>query len=154
MKRNVLRGRLEQLRRALETACAEATAANIAAVADALQAVEFSTDEDDDDDVMARRNDAIEMYRIPPLSRRLLAQLGPSAPAWLRRYVLGDDEAPTNAIAYECTICGAKVQSAPGMSANCSDGHPPAPLVAREQHESTRAAPDKSSVSDQGNGEI
>jgi hypothetical protein len=126
-------GRLEQLRRALELAIAAPTAANLAAVADAYQAVEFSTDEDDDHDATARRNDAVEMFAIEPLGRKLIAQLGPSAPAWLRSYVLGEDDGPAaNAIVYECPICGAEVESAPGLRAKCSDGHPPAPLVARE----------------------
>ena len=127
-------GRLEQLRRALEAACAQPTAANMAAVADAFQAVEFSTDEDDDDDAMARRNDAIEMYVIEPLGRKLVAQLGSSTPAWLRRYVLdeNDDGPPPTTLEYECPICGAEVASAPGVRAQCSDGHAPAQLVARE----------------------
>jgi hypothetical protein len=84
-------GRLKQLRQALETACAEPSAANMAAVGDAFQAVEFATDEDDDDDVMKRRNDALEMLSIKPLARKLLDQLGPSAPAWLRQHVLGEE---------------------------------------------------------------
>ncbi len=137
MKPSAHRGRLEQLRRALEAAIAEPTPANMAAVADAYQAVEFSTDEDDDADAAARRNDAIEMYAIGPLGKRLIARLGPSAPAWLRAYVLGEDHdgPPANAIVYECPICGAEVESAPGLRAKCSDGHPPAQLVAREPRE-------------------
>jgi hypothetical protein len=89
---------LEVSRRALEAACAQATAANMAAVADAFQVVEFSADEDDDDDAMARRNDAIEMYAIAPLGRKLVKRLGASAPAWLRTYVLAeiDGEAAVN----------------------------------------------------------
>jgi hypothetical protein len=126
-------GRLEQLRRALEAACDAPTAANMHAVADAFQAVEFATDEDDDDDVMSRRNDAIEMYAIEPLGRKLVAQLGPSAPAWLRRAVLGKDSGPpADAIVYQCPICGAQVESPPGLDSQCSDGHPPAQLVARK----------------------
>jgi hypothetical protein len=84
-------GRLQQFRRALEAACAAPTAANMASVGDAFQAVEFSADEDDDDDAMARRNDAIEMYAIAPLGRRLVKRLGASAPAWLRTYVLEEN---------------------------------------------------------------
>jgi hypothetical protein len=86
-------GRLRRLRRALEAACAEPNAANLAAVADAFQATEYSTDEDDDEDVMKRRNDALEMYAIKPIARKLLEQLGPSAPEWLRQHVLGDEKA-------------------------------------------------------------
>jgi hypothetical protein len=87
-------GRLEQLRRALEAACDAPSAENMAAVADAYQAVKFSVDEDDDVDAMARRNDALELYAIEPLGRKLLAQLGQSAPEWLRRYVIGEDDGP------------------------------------------------------------
>jgi hypothetical protein len=95
MKPSAYGGRLEQLRRALEAACAAPDAANLAAAADAFQAVEFSTDEDDDDDVMSRRNDAVGMHAIEPLGRKLLEQLGPAAPAWLRRYVFGEEDEPS-----------------------------------------------------------
>jgi hypothetical protein len=40
------------------------------------------------------------------------------------------DTPPANAIVYECPICGAELESAPGLRAKCSDGHPPTPLVA------------------------
>jgi hypothetical protein len=79
-------GRVEQLRRALALACARPTAAHMAAVADAFQAVEYSTDEDDDEDALARRNDAIEMYAVESLGRKLVERLGPLAPAWLHRW--------------------------------------------------------------------
>jgi hypothetical protein len=90
MKRTAYGGRLDQLRRALEAACAAPSSTNMAALGDAFQAVKFATDEDDDDDVMARRNDAVEMHAIDPLARKLLAQLGPAAPAWLRHFVLSE----------------------------------------------------------------
>jgi hypothetical protein len=83
-------GRLEHLRKALEAACEDPSPANMALVGDAFQAVQFSTDEDDDDDVMKRRNDALELYAIQPLARKLMEQLGSSAPAWLREHVLGE----------------------------------------------------------------
>lgn len=76
-------GRLTQLRRALETAISEPTTANLATAGDAYQAVAFSTDEDDDEDATARRNDVVEMMAIRPLGRRLAQKLGPAAPAWL-----------------------------------------------------------------------
>ena len=83
-------GRLEQLRFALEEACADPNPTNLAALGDAFQAVEFSTDEDDDHDVMRRRNDAVETFAIEALGKKLVAQLGESAPHWLRRHVLGE----------------------------------------------------------------
>lgn len=76
-------GRLAQLRRAMEAAIAEPTTANLAAAGDAYQAVAFSTDEDDDEDATARRNDVVEMMAIRPLGRKLVEMLGPAAPAWL-----------------------------------------------------------------------
>jgi hypothetical protein len=83
-------GRLEQLRFALEHACEDPNPANMAAVGDAFQAVKFSTDEDDDVDVMKRRNDAVETYAIEVLGKKLVTQLGEAAPPWLRRHVYGE----------------------------------------------------------------
>jgi nitroreductase len=125
--------RLEQLRRALEAARTAPTAANLRAVAVAFETVEFS-DELDEDDLIARRNEARER-ECESLGRELARQLGLSAPTWLRRHLLGEDLAgadgpPHDAIVYECPVCGAQVESAPGLRAQCSDGHAPAYLVA------------------------
>lgn len=123
---------LEQLRRALEAAIAAPTPANMRAVANGYDALELF-DESGDDELTARTNDATEFHAIGPLGRRLVERLGPSAPAWLRRYALGaDDGPPKNAIVYECPACGAELESAPGLRATCSNGHPPAVVVARQ----------------------
>jgi len=122
--------RLEHLRRALESARAEPSTANLGAVAVALEGVEFGNDDDSSDE-----DDHIEL-RCDALARLLVRQLGPSAPTWLRRFTSekdagsGDDGPPGNAIVYECPICGAEVESAPGLRLKCAAGHPPAFVVA------------------------
>lgn len=122
--------RLDELRRALEAAIAEPTAPNMRALAEAYQVLELS--DGDGDDATERRNDATEFHVIDSLGRRLVMRLGPSAPGWLRRYALGEEDGPpASAIVYECPVCGEEIESAPGLRARCSNKHPPAELLPR-----------------------
>lgn len=129
------RERLEQLRRALELARAEPSAVHVVAVGRALQEVEFGADDDSSDE-----DDHLELH-CDALVRLLVRQLGPSAPAWLRAFTTvrdaaaGHEAPPGNAIVYECPICGAEVESAPGLRAKCGAGHTPALLVAAVRDE-------------------
>ncbi|MCU1277413.1 MAG: hypothetical protein JWM53_959 [bacterium] len=124
------RDRLEQLRRALEAARAAPSSTNVRAVGAALEGIELGSDDDSSDE-----EDHLELH-CDALARMLMRQLGPSAPAWLRLFTLvrdaaaGDEGPPRNAIVYECPICGAEVESAPGLRAKCSHGHAPALMVA------------------------
>jgi hypothetical protein len=74
----------EQLRGSLVRALESPTPQNLDAVGAALERAEFS-DTLDEDNATARAIDAIEMH-CDSLLRRLVEQLGTSAPAWLREF--------------------------------------------------------------------
>ncbi len=121
--------RLQQLHRALETALDSPTEENLAAVTDAIEECEPR------DDKTATAADDFLLIHCKTLARTLTHQLGPAAPPVLRRYALGEEPTPDggppeNAIVYECPICGAEVESAPGLRAKCNRGHAPAYMVA------------------------
>jgi hypothetical protein len=47
--------------------------------------------------------------------------------------MIDDEGPPPNAIVYTCPICGAEVESAPGLKVKCRDGHLPVLMVPADE---------------------